>query len=88
MIVFAKGALKLRMAAEHRRAPLGRQLLPDLAQLAVQETGFGNVNDKITKNRFASRTVLEVIKSMKTVGILKEEASLCVSQSVSLHHER
>lgn len=46
----------------------------ELAQLAVQETGFGNVEDKITKNRFASETVLQRIRGMKTVGVLKENA--------------
>ena len=45
---------------------------PELAELAVRETGFGNVNDKITKNRFASRRVWEAVKDMKTVGVLKE----------------
>ena len=44
----------------------------ELAQMAVEETGFGNVEDKITKNQFASQTVLEAIEPMKTVGILKE----------------
>ena len=44
---------------------------PELAELAVRETGFGNVEDKITKNQFASRTVWESIKDMKTVGVLK-----------------
>ena len=39
---------------------------PELAALAVRETGFGNVEDKITKNEFASRTVLENIRDMKT----------------------
>jgi len=48
----------------------------ELAQMAVEETGFGNVEDKITKNRFASRSVKEAITSMKTVGILKEEPGL------------
>ena len=48
----------------------------ELAQMAVEETGFGNVNDKITKNQFASKTVLEAICPMKTVGILKEEPGL------------
>ena len=43
----------------------------ELAQLAVQETGFGNTEDKIAKNIFASRTVLEAIRDMKTVGILR-----------------
>ena len=39
-----------------------------LAQMAVEETGFGNVEDKITKNLFASRTVAEAVRDMKTVG--------------------
>ena len=48
----------------------------ELAHMAVEETGFGNVEDKITKNRFASRTLLEAIRPMKTVGILKESPEL------------
>ena len=44
----------------------------ELAALAVRETGFGNVDDKITKNQFASRTVLEAIRDIKTVGVLRE----------------
>ena len=48
----------------------------ELAQMAVEETGFGNVNDKIIKNQFASRSVLEAIAPMKTVGLLKEAAGL------------
>ena len=44
----------------------------ELAELAVRETGFGNTEDKITKNRFASLTVAERIRGMKTVGVLKE----------------
>jgi len=43
----------------------------ELAEMAVKETGFGNVEDKITKNEFASRTVLAAIRDMKTVGVLK-----------------
>ena len=48
----------------------------ELAQMAVEETGFGNVNDKIIKNQFASRRVAEAIAPMKTVGILKEEPGI------------
>ena len=44
---------------------------PELAQMAVRETGFGNVEDKIIKNEFASKTVLSHIRDMKTVGVLK-----------------
>ena len=43
-----------------------------LAQMAVEETGFGNVKDKIRKNRFASETVAAAVRGMKTVGVLKE----------------
>ena len=45
---------------------------PELAEMAVQETGFGNVNDKITKNEFASQKVLDAIKNMTCVGVLNE----------------
>ncbi|MBQ6997448.1 MAG: acetaldehyde dehydrogenase (acetylating) [Oscillospiraceae bacterium] len=44
-----------------------------LAEKAVEETGFGNVSDKITKNKFASETVAEATRGMKTVGILRED---------------
>ena len=43
---------------------------PELAQMAVEETGFGNVEDKIVKNQFASQTLWQAIKDMKTVGVL------------------
>ena len=43
-----------------------------LAEMAVKETGFGNVEDKITKNRFASETLAKAIRGMKTVGLLRE----------------
>ena len=46
---------------------------PELAEMAVQETGFGNGNDKITKNEFASRRVWEAIREMTCVGVLKEK---------------
>ena len=44
----------------------------ELAELAVRETGFGNMPDKITKNHFASRRVAEAVRNMKTVGVLSE----------------
>ena len=47
-----------------------------LAELAVKETGFGNVADKITKNRFASLTVSQAVRGMKTVGVLSEKEGL------------
>ncbi len=44
-----------------------------LAEMAVEETGIGVVEDKIKKNDFASRNVYEYIKDMKTAGILCED---------------
>ena len=43
-----------------------------LAEMAVQETGFGNAEDKRAKNLFASQRVAEAVRGMKTVGILRE----------------
>ena len=45
---------------------------PELAEMAVRETGFGNREDKIIKNEFASQTVAAAIRDMRTVGVLKE----------------
>ena len=42
----------------------------ELAELAVGETGFGNAEDKTTKNRFASETVAARIRPMRCVGVL------------------
>jgi acetaldehyde dehydrogenase (acetylating) len=49
-----------------------------LAMMAVSETGMGNFEDKCFKNFFASRTVFEFIKDMKTVGIIREDPNLRV----------
>ena len=47
-----------------------------LAEMAVRETGFGNVEDKTTKNLFASRQVSQAVRGMKTVGLLRQEPGL------------
>ena len=41
-----------------------------LAKMAQEETGFGRWQDKVLKNAFASRDLLNAIKDMKTVGII------------------
>src|SRR5215204_2247582 len=41
-----------------------------LARLAVEETGYGVVADKVQKNLFSSRQVYEFIAPMKTVGVV------------------
>jgi acetaldehyde dehydrogenase (acetylating) len=42
-----------------------------LARLAVEETGYGVVADKITKNRFSAEKVYRFIRPMRTVGVLR-----------------
>src|SRR5476649_1933823 len=39
-------------------------------RLAVEETGFGVVDDKIQKNLFASQKIYDFIHPMKTVGVI------------------
>ncbi|XVG94855.1 acetaldehyde dehydrogenase (acetylating) [Eubacteriales bacterium KG127] len=45
----------------------------ELAKMAVKETGFGIVEDKVYKNHMASGMVYEYIKDMKTQGIINED---------------
>jgi acetaldehyde dehydrogenase (acetylating) len=42
-----------------------------LARLAVEETGYGVVADKIQKNLFASEKIYTFIRPMKTVGVIR-----------------
>ena len=44
-----------------------------LARMAVEETGYGKVQDKIIKNRFATRDVYEAYAAMPTVGVIHED---------------
>ncbi len=44
-----------------------------LARMAVEETGFGVVQDKITKNRFAALKVYESIRDVRTIGIIHDD---------------
>ena len=44
-----------------------------LARSAVEETGFGNVPDKVAKNTFAAVNVSRAIRGERTVGILRED---------------
>ncbi len=54
----------VRVAEEHSA---------ELAQMAVEETGFGKVLDKTYKNHAASTLVYNSIKNMKTQGIISED---------------
>ena len=51
-------------------AGLDKQM--ELAKMAVEETGRGVYEDKITKNMFATEYVYHSIKNEKTVGVIAE----------------
>ena len=48
----------------------------ELAQMAVEDTGLGNVADKITKNQRKTFGTLRDLMRAKTVGVIEEDAAL------------
>ena len=56
-----------------RMAAAARAHSESLARLAVEETGYGNVRDKVAKNLLNSDLLHRVIRPMKTVGIIRED---------------
>jgi len=55
----------------------------ELARLAVEETGFGVVEDKIEKNLFAARNVYEYAKDLKTCDVIAEDTARGVTEIAS-----
>ena len=53
------------MAANKARIPL--------AKLAIEETGMGVLEDKVTKNHYASEYIYNKYKDMKTCGVIEED---------------
>jgi acetaldehyde dehydrogenase (acetylating) len=43
-----------------------------LAELAVEETGYGNAKDKLAKNMLAADVLPRAMRGLKTIGILRE----------------
>lgn len=43
-----------------------------LAEFAVEETGIGNVEDKVIKNHFGTQVVYDYMKTGKSVGVIDE----------------
>lgn len=54
----------------HRMMEVGEENAQRLAQLAVEETGFGRVQDKLYKNHMASGLLYEQIKDKQTIGVI------------------
>ncbi len=46
-----------------------------LAKMAAEESGFGKLADKVTKNQFATKNVYDSIKNLKSVGVIATEAN-------------
>lgn len=46
----------------------------ELAEMAVEETGFGKCTDKCYKNYAAAKLVYDSIKDMKTIGVISEDS--------------
>ena len=58
-----------------------------LARLAVEETGYGVVADKVQKNLFASEKLYKFIRPMRTVGVIRRlEDRKVVEIAVRLGH--
>lgn len=56
-------------------AAAARANIEPFARLAVEETGFGVLADKIQKNRFAAEDVHAFIRPMRTVGVIGRDES-------------
>lgn len=68
-------------------AEAGEAHAKELAELAVEETGFGKVKDKIYKNHMASGLLYEQIKNEQTIGIIaadEKTQTLTVADPVGL----
>jgi acyl-CoA reductase-like NAD-dependent aldehyde dehydrogenase len=53
-------------------AAAGRANAARLAEMAVEETGYGNAKDKYVKNLLAADCLAHRMRGMKTVGVLRE----------------
>ena len=63
-----------------KMADAGRAHARALAKMAVEETGFGVYEDKVTKNLFASERVYEAIRDLRTVGVIRCDGSRKVAE--------
>lgn len=54
-------------------AAAGRANARPLAEMAVEETGYGNVEDKVAKNMLNADILPRYIRGRKTVGVLRED---------------
>lgn len=63
-----------------RMAATARAHAEPLARMAVEETGYGNVRDKIAKNLLNSDLLHQKIAPLKTIGVLGEKPDLGITE--------
>ena len=63
-----------------RMAATARAHAESLARMAVEETGYGNVRDKVAKNLLNSDLLYQKIAPLKTIGVLAERPELGVTE--------
>ena len=51
----------------------------ELAELAMEETGFGVFEDKVVKNYIASEFLYDYLKDKRSVGVIDEDPSAASS---------
>ncbi|MCS6951272.1 MAG: aldehyde dehydrogenase family protein [Bryobacterales bacterium] len=59
-------------AVVEKAAEAGRLHARRLAEMAVEETGYGNVEDKVAKNLLCADFLPRAMRGMKLVGLLRE----------------
>src|SRR5436190_16669437 len=55
-------------------AAVARENAQRLAEMAVEETGYGNAPDKLYKNLLCADVLPRTMRGMRVVGVLKEDA--------------
>ena len=63
-----------------RMAATARAHAEPLARMAVEETGYGNIRDKIAKNLLNSDLLHQKIAPLKTIGVLGENPDLGITE--------
>ncbi len=53
----------------------GLRAAPDLARVAVEETGFGVFEDKVVKNYVATEFLADYLEGKKSVGVIDEDVA-------------
>ena len=61
-------------------AAAGRENSRRLAEMAVRETGYGNIEDKLAKNLLCSDLLPRTLRGVKTVGVLREIAEKRITE--------